>query len=1142
MRDPVVWPQGPESRLHSPDTSANIPVMAEGRYQILEIIGSGGRGEVCLADDVMLDRKVALKFVTAPGETDAEQLLVEARAAAALDHPFICSIYEVTTLNGRACIAMEYVRGESLERRLRGGPLPLNEALRVAEEIAEALDAAHKRRVVHRDLKPANVMLTEDGHIKVMDFGLAARLPHSDAIDQAMTVAVTATEDLIVGTPAYMAPEQTRGEPADRRSDIFSFGILLYELVSGTNPFARANVAATFAAILAEPVATLRAPRSTTPPALDALVARLLAKDPAARLQSFGEARSALRQLSVDLSPSTSIALTGVADEPTNDGSVKLIGRERERAQLLQSLNQAKSGSGSLVILLGDAGVGKTRLAEDALATARRLGCQTLVGRCYEQAGTPALIAYTEVLEEASRLMPAAAFRQAVAASAPELAKLMPELTRLFPGLAPPLQLPPELRQRYLFTNVREFLTRCGLFMPLVIFIDDAQWADESTLGLTQHLAQHLAKLPIVVIAAYREVEAPIAVSKGRFQSLLDRVRGQPRDVLTPQAIKAALDQLVGQRQARAIELRPFTHADVQSALASLGKPHPPARLAQKFADRTGGNPFFVVELFRHLKDEGRLFDARNEWTRDLDLDDVELPDTVRVVLERRIARVSSDTQNLLRAAAVLGHQFEPDLLEQVADVKSETLTAALNEAERARIVTGPSGRRDVTWRFAHQLTCQMLTAAIPQPQRQRLHLRVADAMTRPGHESRMHVSRTAHHLYWAGRLADPGRTARALIAAGDAAHAIYASEDAVQHYRRALEVLQETNGDSSGALAVQERLADLLALLGDRGAAMEHYATVSSGYRAARATVDHARIARKTGTLHWQAGDRAEAMASYRRALEQISGSTAHIEAANLYQELGLAAFRSGDNPRAIEWSESALQSAERALTEPGGDAAQVRTAATTAVAHATNTIGVALARSGQLDRAREQIERSLETALDLGLLDVACRAYANLGVIYGSVEPKRAIDVSLTGLEIASKIGAASLQSYIYANLATAYCALTERCDTEGLEAANAAAAIDRELGQLDHLAVPLVVIGQIHQCRGELHKAESAYREALVLAEKIGEPQLILPCYDGLATIHLDRGDRARAEELMERARQLCERTGLDPDTLLLLPFLG
>jgi adenylate cyclase len=1117
-------------------------VTAQPRYQIVEIIGRGGMGEVCLADDVMLDRKVALKFLAAPREMDGlEQLLGEARAAASLDHPFICSIYEVTTLNGRACIAMEYVRGESLERRLRGGPLPLPEALRVAEEIAEALDAAHKRRIVHRDLKPANVMLTEDGHVKVMDFGLAARLPHSDDVDQAMTVAVAATEGDVIGTPAYMSPEQIRGDPADRRSDIFAFGILLYEMVSGANPFKRANVAATFAAILGEPVATLHDRRPAIPTALDALAARLLAKDPAARHQSFSDVRGHLRRLSVDLSASASLVLAPIVDRPAGDSSVGLIGREPEREQLLQSLHEAKSGRGSLVLLLGDAGTGKTRLAEDALAMARRLGYQTLAGRCYEQQGTPALIAYTEVLEDASRVMPPAAFQQAITPAAPELAKLMPELRRLFPDLAPPLELPPELRQRYLFTSVREFLTRTSRFMPLAIFIDDLQWADEPTLQLTQHLTQHLATLPIVVIAASREVEAPpTAASKSAFRSLLERVRGQ-REVLPPQAVKAALDQLVSQRQARAIVLRPFTHAEVQSALASLGKPKPPGRLVKTFADRTGGNPFFVVELFRHLKDEGRLFDVRHEWMRSLDLDDVELPDTVRVVLERRMKLVSSETQNLLGAAAVLGHHFEPDVLEKVADAESDTLTAALHEAERARILIGPSGRRDVTWRFAHQLTCQMLAAAVPQQRRQRLHLRVADAMTRLDHESRVHVSGIAHHLYCAGRLADPGRTARALIAAGDAAHAMYASEEAVQHYRRALEVLEETNADRGGRLAVQERLADVLAMVGERAAAMEQYDRVNGGFRAARATVDQARIARKMGRLHWQAGDRAEAMTSYRRALEQISDSTAPLEAAHLYQELGLAAFRSGDNQKAVEWAERALQSAERALTGPDAEAAHVRTAATTAIAQATNTIGVALARSGQLDAARERIERSLAAAQDLGLLDVACRAYANLGVLYSSVEPKRAIDVSLAGLEIASKIGAASLQPYIYANLAAAYCALTERCDTEGLEAANAAAALDRELGQLDHLAVPLIVIAQIHQCRGELKQAESAYREALALAEKIGEPQLIVPCYDGLATIHLDRGDRNRAEEFMERARQLCERTGLDPDTLLLLPFL-
>ncbi len=776
------------------------------------------------------------------------------------------------------------------------------------------------------------------------------------------------------------------------------------------------------------------------------------------------------------------------------------------------------------------------------MAAARQLGFQTLVGRCYEQEGTPALIPYIEVLEEASRLMPAGMFRSAIEASAPELAKLMPELYRLFPNLAPPLELPPQLRQRFLFTNMRDFLALGSQFMPMAIFIDDLQWADHSTLQLTQQLAAQLANLPIIIIAAYREREAHATpVSKGRLHNLLDRVRGQANERLTPQSIKAALDQLVSQRHARGIALRAFTEPEVQGLLATLGGSHPPARIVRRFTDHTGGNPFFVVELFRHLKEEGGLFDANHRWARDLELDAVEIPDTVRVVLERRIQHVSQETQNVLKAAAVIGRDFEPDLLEEVAEIESDALIAALDEAEQARILKGPSGRREMTWRFAHQLTRQTLTSAIPQMRRQRLHLRVADAMARLDQSSRVNASGMAHHLYCAGRLVEPARTARALIAAGEAAHAVYATDEAVQHYRRALEVLADTKDDERVKLSVQETLADLMALMGDRAAAMEHYECVGTAYRTARSTVDRARIARKAGTLHWQAGDRSEAMAAYRRALDHLSGSAAHIEAAHLYQELGLAAFRSGDNDKAVEWAERALQAAELALAEPASDSPHGRRAATTAIAQATNTIGVALARSGQLDAARERVERSLTAAQDVGLLDVACRAYANLGVLYSTVEPKRAIDVSLTGLQIASKIGAASLQSYIYANLAAAYCALTDGCETEGLQAAEASVTLDRELGQLDHLAVPLVVMAQIHQCRGELQTAHDVYLEALALAEKIGEPQLILPCYDGLATIHLDRGDRVQAEAFMEKAKQLCERTGLDPDTLLLLPFL-
>jgi adenylate cyclase len=1110
------------------------------RYEIVETIGRGGMGEVCLAEDLMLHRQVALKFVTSAGGDVLEQLLTEARAAASLDHPFICSIYEVTRLNGRPCIVMELVRGQTLERRLRRGSVAIADALHFAEEIAEALEAAHRRRVIHRDLKPANIMLTEDHHIKVMDFGLATRLP-MDGIDEPFPGRIAPPDDgMVRGTPAYMAPEQIRGEAADRRSDIFSFGILLYELLSGVNPFQRGTIDATLTAIVGDSVAHLHDRVSAIPPSIGDIVARLLGKDPVVRHQSFGEVRTDLRRVAADLSGMRAQVVVPPIDRPVDAGRA-LIGREAERAKLLQIIDDAKCGRGALVLLSGEAGVGKSYLAHDAQNTARREGFQTLLGRCYEQEGVPPLSAYIEVLEDAARLMPGPEFRRAIAPSASELAKLLPELHRLFPDLQLPLELPPQLRQRFLFTNVREFVTRCSHVRPLLIFIDDLQWADESTLQLTQHLAHAVAALPIVIVAAYRDAEIAAPPPRPTLQNLIGRVRGQKRAALSPEAIKTALNDLVCQGTACEIKLRSFDEAGVRGMLATLGRGDPPPPLVRRFMEQTGGNPLFVAELFRYLKEEGRLFDTKNRWRRDVEFGAGDVPESLRIVLERRLQRISDGTREVLKAASVIGRHFELDLLAAVADVDDDALVSALDEAEQSRLLSGPSGRQEIAWRFPHDLIRQALAAPMSQLRRQRLHLRIADAMARLETPARPYTSEIAHHLYSAGRMADGERTSRALMQVGDAAYSLYATEDAIVHYRRALEVLQDVAGGAAMQLRVDERLADLQALVADRAAAIDRYQSLARRHEAAGNHVDRARISRKLGTLHWQAGNRSEATACYQRALEMLEGSVAHVEAAHLYQDLGLAAFRSGENRTAIEWAERALLSAEAAQSDESSLTPDVRKAAAVAVAHATNTIGVALARSHQLDGARQHMERSLEIARSLGLLDVACRAYANLGVLYSTVQPQRAIEVSLTGLELASKIGAASLQPYIYANLAAAYCALTDRCEAEGLDAAQTAASLDRELEQLDHLAVPLIVMAQIHQCQGELQKAQEVYHEALALAEKIGEPQLILPCYDGLATIHLDRGDRIRATEYMEKGRDLCQRTGLDPDTLLLLPFL-
>jgi serine/threonine protein kinase/Tfp pilus assembly protein PilF len=269
------------------------------RYRVLSPLGQGGMGEVYLAEDLSLGRKAALKFLSAAHTRDEnarQRLLHEAQAAASLDHPFLCKVYEVGQIDEQPFIAMEYVEGTRLDERLAAGPLSIEDAVRLGSEIAEAVEFGHVRRIVHRDLKPANVMVTPDGHVKVMDFGIAKRLTSGDADLSTSGGGMTATGE-IVGTPAYMSPEQLRGEAVDARSDVFAFGLLLYEMLTGTHPYRRPSVIETASAILNEPQPVLTERLSTAPPLLEHVVSRCLTKNPAKRYQSLADVQTELEAL-----------------------------------------------------------------------------------------------------------------------------------------------------------------------------------------------------------------------------------------------------------------------------------------------------------------------------------------------------------------------------------------------------------------------------------------------------------------------------------------------------------------------------------------------------------------------------------------------------------------------------------------------------------------------------------------------------------------------------------------------------------------------------------------------------------------------------------------------------------------------------
>jgi eukaryotic-like serine/threonine-protein kinase len=272
-----------------------------GHYHILEKIGQGGMGEVFLAEDTSLQRKVALKFLPPGMQQDPsahQRFMREAKSAAALDHPYICHINEVGEAEGKNFIVMEYVEGQTLKDRLAQGPLSLKEAQQIGTEILEALGKAHENGILHRDLKPTNVMLTREGHAKVMDFGLAKQLiPAGTSWTQDETFSALTQRGTISGTLAYMSPEQLQGRPVDARSDIFSFGIVLYEMLAGVHPFGRASAIETASAILTETPLSLDHYKSGIPRRLQDTVTKLLSKNLSQRYQTAHEVHADFGQI-----------------------------------------------------------------------------------------------------------------------------------------------------------------------------------------------------------------------------------------------------------------------------------------------------------------------------------------------------------------------------------------------------------------------------------------------------------------------------------------------------------------------------------------------------------------------------------------------------------------------------------------------------------------------------------------------------------------------------------------------------------------------------------------------------------------------------------------------------------------------------
>ena len=344
-----------------------------GHYSILAPLGAGGMGEVYLAEDTTLGRKVALK-VLPPALAESRERLDrfqrEARALAALNHPQIVTVYSVESDDGIHFLTMELVDGKPLSEVIPEGGLPLDAFLEIAIQIADALAEAHEQGIVHRDLKPANIMVDARGRPKILDFGLAKLEPsETENCSSQLSTEMMTQEGRVLGTYPYMSPEQAEGKPIDHRSDLFSFGSVLYEMASGRRPFHGDSPVSLLGAILKDEPRPLAEHRNDLPAAMSQILDRCLEKNPQDRYASAAEFGSELSALRDAVASGATLELAGqvklpdfLSEEVEEVEPPLFVGREKELARLDGFLSETLAGQGRVAFVTGEAGTGKTAL------------------------------------------------------------------------------------------------------------------------------------------------------------------------------------------------------------------------------------------------------------------------------------------------------------------------------------------------------------------------------------------------------------------------------------------------------------------------------------------------------------------------------------------------------------------------------------------------------------------------------------------------------------------------------------------------------------------------------------------------------------------------------------------------------------
>lgn len=1091
-------------------------------YTVDAYIGRGGMGTVLRLQKP--DGECAALKILHPHLFDDEELVkrfyLEAEVAGRIDSPRVCKVFDVRRVSlGRKeshAILMEYVEGESLADMMEYGDAFGEEwALHVADGVLEALEAIHDAGLLHRDIKPENIIITPDDNVKVLDLGLAKVMESSIKLSKT---------GYFIGTYHYASPEQLTGGDLDFSCDIYSLGTVLYELTTAARPHTSDDIRELIFEKVNMPVRPPGRLNPTLSPFFDMLVSDMLAIKPSNRPGNAPQLRQIIEEreksdwyrtkVSISISRESLSSLSGLRRLVRVPRRTKLYGRDAEMDKLRtiarDSLGFVRSengepddtggqgGQGGVIFIGGEAGIGKTRLVEEMVTEleASDMMHVILLGRSLQEKRH---VPYAPLIEMVRDFF--------LLEDEPEV-----DLIELFGEYLPNLRplIPPFLElvthKRFLDdSDIRGVLNESNLLhlfqtlfttiakeVPLILFLDDLQWADVNTIGVLSYLLSGLGDAPLLIVGTFRdeELESPEGESHPLVE-VLARFAGKP---------------LIGRISLNRLEF--------DACHGIISECFPGAEFVDDLTDRvyekSEGNPFFIMEILNLLFDEGKVGFRGGRWEMMEESSAIEIPPSLRDIVAYRLDMLSDEEREVLEAASILGYRFTSALLGEMIEIRRIKLLRMLQKLEKNRrlIISYEAG-----YRFDHHVVYETVYDGILSELRIEYH-RLASDILADRDEIGPVVYELVYHLRRAG---EDEELLRYLPVAFDRARSEYSNRLALDHSEwawDAYERLDRPEKFRETAARLMGQRSEVAGILGEREIELE------SANRMLDLAVQLDDIA-LVSTAHRLLGEYArnisewdQALENYRIALEKCPESSGFDRAAIL-RHMGSAYYLKGETEKAIENYHKALE----ALDEYPPGTEHVKT---------HNNLGISLKRIGHLEAAKFEFERAQLIAEEIGELHAETFPIGSLALInYDSGEWEKGHELFVKLLGILEQTGDVVSRARTLLNLGNIFYQVGqyEQAEEYFEESLAARRRMDDRMGEatvLHHLA-------HIDCERGEYDRALERLTEALVIHEEIGASRGEAGTLAVMARANNNAGRHKVALDCASRALEIGEKGG-------------